>query len=278
MTGANRGLGFATTLALARRGARVVMACRDRSKGEAAAAEARSLVPGARLEVAALDLASLAAVRDFAAARLAAGEPLRALVNNAGPINALPKLGFTADGFEAFFGANHLGHFLLTNLLLPLLRAGAPSRVVVVSSLRHARVRAFDWDNLRGEKGYDQGAFYDRAKLANLWFAYALARRLEGSGVEVVAACPGFVPRTLMAGRIGARRLMFALLKRAPFARTPEAAGEDLARLAVDEGALAGARFFSSGRPARSSDLSRDEAAQERLWALSEGWTNLGPG
>ncbi len=254
VTGANRGIGFATARALVARGAHAILAVRDVK----------------------LDLASLESVRAFAAAYTASGQPLHALVNNAGPINALKGLELTRDGFETFFGVNHLGHFLLTALLLPALWASAPSRVITVSSTLHARTRDFDWDNLAGEKSYDQGAFYNRTKLANVWFAYALARRLEGSAVVSIAACPGFVPQTLMVGQSGLQGLMFRVLDRMPFTRTPQEAGDDFARFALDP-AFTGANgaFYSSGKLATSSDLSHDRDGQERLWALSRKLVGL---
>lgn len=276
VTGANRGIGFAATRALVGRGAHVIMAVRDLKRGEEAAANLRAERPDALLEVKKLDLGSLESVRTFAAAYIATGKPLHALINNAGPINALDKLEFTKEGFETFFGVNHLGHFLLTKLLLPVLNSSAPSRVMTVTSTRHTRVKSFDWDNLNGEKSYDQSAFYDRTKLMNLWFAYELGRRLEGTGVTSIAVCPGFVPQTLMVGRTGFSRWMFSLLDRMPFARKPEDAGNDLARLALDPAleAVAGT-FYSYGKPTRSSDLSHDLDAQKRLWALSEKCVGL---
>ena len=278
VTGANRGIGFATVRALVARGAHAILAVRDVKSGQDAAEKIRAEFPDASLEVMKLDLASLESVRTFAAAYKGSGQPLNALVNNAGPINALKGLELTRDGFETFFGVNHLGHFLLTELLLPALKTSAPSRVVTVSSTLHARTRDFDWDNLAGEKSYDQGAFYNRTKLANLWFAYALARRLEGSGVVSIAACPGFVPQTLMAGQSGLQSLMFRVLDRMPFTRTPQEAGDDLARFALDP-AFKGANsaFYSSGKLATSSQLSHDQGGQERLWALSRTLVGLEP-
>ncbi len=276
VTGANRGIGLATTKALAAKGAHVILAVRDLKSGEAAASQIRAVFKNASLEVMKLDLASLESVRTFAKAYIASGKPLHALINNAGPINARRQLEFTQDGFESFFGVNHLGHFLLTNLLLPVLKSSVPSRVITVSSIRHKAVKIFDWDNLKGEKSYEQGAFYNRTKLANIWFAYMLARQLEGSGVTSVAACPGFVPQTLMFGSTGFARLMFQVLDFMPFARKPAESGDDLARLALDP-AFEGANgvFYSYAKAVPSSELSHDRSSQERLWALSEKLVQL---
>ena len=278
VTGANRGIGFATARALAARGAHVILAVRDLKGGEQAASSLRAAFKDASLEVMKLDLASLESVRAFAAEYRASGRALHVLINNAGPINAKRKLELTPDGFETFFGVNHLGHFLLTNLLLPVLKASVPSRVITVSSLRHTGAKSFDWDNLKGEKSYDQGAFYNRTKLANLWFCYALARRLEGSGVTSVAACPGFVPQTLMVGRTGFSKLMFEVLDWMPFARKPQESGDEFARIALDaDYAGANGTFYSYGKITTSSELSHDQDNQERLWALSEKLVGLEP-
>ncbi len=270
VTGANRGIGLAVTKALVSRGAQVVMAVRDTQSGQAAASSLRQEIPAASLEVMQLDLSSLSNVRRFASEYLASGKPLHALVNNAAPISTQRKLEFTPDGFESLFGINYLAHFLLTNLLLPVLKSSAPSRVVMVSSIRHRPAKEFDWDNLKGQKSYDQSAFYNRTKLAGVWFTYALARRLEGTGVTAVAVCPGFVPQTLLPTTKGFSRLLYQILDRMPFARKPAASGEDFARIILDpDYAQANAAFFSYGKSEPSSELSYDVASQERLWALS---------
>ncbi len=271
ITGANRGVGFATARAVAARGAHIVLAVRDVTSGQEAATRICAEHKHATAEVLQLDLASLDSVRTFANNYAQSGKPLHALINNAGPIFANAKLAFTQDGFEMFFGVNHLGHFLLTNLLLPVLQNSAPSRIITVSSVLHKRAKDFDWQNLRGEKSYDQSAFYNRTKLANLWFSYALAKRLEGTGITSLAVCPGFVPQTLMVGKTGFSKLMFQVLDKMPFARKPHEAGEDIAKLALDL-ALQNttAKFFSYGQESVSSDLSYDKNLQEKLWTLSE--------
>ncbi len=278
VTGANRGIGFAISRALAAKGAHVIMAARDLKSAEDAASRIRAEFSKASLEVMKLDLAWLESIRNFAKTYIDLGKPLHVLINNAGPINALRKLELTQDGFESFFGVNHLGHFLLSNLLLPVLKSSAPSRVITVSSMRHMGVKSVDWDNLKGEKSYDQGAFYNRTKLANLWFSYALARKLEGTGVSSLAACPGFVPQTLMVGRTGFARLMFQVLDHMPFARKPQESGDDFAGLALDPAFEdANGLFYSYGKATPSSEFSHDLSSQERLWKLSEKLVQLDP-
>lgn len=212
VTGANSGLGLRASEALAAAGARVLMACRNSDRAAAAAKEVTAVATGAPPEVVTLDLADLDSVRAAASAVADRVDHLDVLLNNAG-VMAIP-LRRTAQGFELQFGTNHLGHFALTGHLLPLLLAGAgssalrdrpgagndPARVVTVSSTAHrgGRIR---WDDLNWERGYRKWSAYSQAKLANLLFAFELARRLEHSGARVVsvAAHPGYASTHLQA-------------------------------------------------------------------------------
>jgi NAD(P)-dependent dehydrogenase (short-subunit alcohol dehydrogenase family) len=190
VTGANSGIGFHAALQLARHGAEVVMACRSAERGQAALDRLRAAAPEAKVELAALDLADLASVREFADGQ--GGRPLDLLVNNAG-VMALPRR-TTADGFEMQFGTNHLGHFALTGLLLPALRAaGAPRVVTVTSGFAWAgRIR---FDDLQWERRYQKWGAYAQSKLANLLFTRELGRRVPE--VVSVAAHPGFAATNL---------------------------------------------------------------------------------
>ena len=193
VTGANSGLGWHTTLALAQRGAQVVMACRDRGKTDAAIARIRAQAPEAKLEFMALDLADLASVRAFAKAFAAGHSRLDILCNNAG-VMALPQRK-TKDGFEMQMGTNHLGHFALTGLLLPLLKATPGSRVISVASLAHRWTKGIDPEDLNLERRrYEKWDAYGKTKLANLLFTFELDRRLRaaGAGVITAAAHPGY--------------------------------------------------------------------------------------
>ena len=201
VTGANSGIGLITTRQLAKQGASVTLACRRTAEGEARAAEIREEIAGADIEVRELDLGSLASVRSFAAGYLADHEALHLLINNAGVMNT-PE-GKTADGFETQIGVNHLGHFLLTELLLDVMTRSAPARVVILSSCFHdeamGREGVIHLDDLHfAERKYDGWAAYAQAKLANLLHAKELARRLEGSGVTAVSVHPGWVRTNLM--------------------------------------------------------------------------------
>jgi NAD(P)-dependent dehydrogenase (short-subunit alcohol dehydrogenase family) len=200
VTGANSGLGVATARDLARAGATVVLACRSTAKADQAAASIRADVPNAALEVAPLDLADLASVREFAEHRAAPGLAVDLLINNAGIMAAPRRL--TKDGFESQFGTNHLGHFALTGLMLPaLLRAPAP-RVVTVSSHLH-RSGTMHFDDLQGERKYSRWGAYGQSKLANLMFCFELQRRATEAGGRAgapllsVAAHPGYASTNL---------------------------------------------------------------------------------
>lgn len=284
VTGGNRGIGFATALALAKRGAHVIITSRDAQRGEQAAAQVRAVVSGASIEVMTLDLASLTNIHTFATAVLSKGMPLHALINNAGAIGLGKEIQFTQDGFELEFGINHIGHFLLTKLLMPALKQAAPARVITVSSIRHipgkgGKGAQFDFDNLKGERGYDPRVFYNNTKLANVWFTQELQRRHGADGLVAIAACPGFVPQTLGATKSGVSAFVYnRVLMLIPAARTADVSGEELMALALDsQYENAGGKFFADGREMRSSDESYDEAKAARLWTLSEEWTTLKP-
>lgn len=201
VTGANSGIGRVTVEQLAKQGATVVLACRRVEEGERARAEIAAAGAKGKVEVAALDLAKLASVRDFAASFLAKHDALHGLVNNAGVMNT-PR-GKTADGFETQLGTNHLGHYLLTQLLLDRLKESAPSRIVCVSSCYHdvaqGREGRIDFDDLQFEKrDYDGWTAYAQSKLANVLHARALASRLSGTGVTAVSVHPGWVRTALI--------------------------------------------------------------------------------
>jgi NAD(P)-dependent dehydrogenase (short-subunit alcohol dehydrogenase family) len=201
VTGSNSGIGRTTVEQLARQGAQVILACRRTDEGERARGEILSSgVPGT-IEVMRLDLGDLSSVRAFAHAFRAKHSKLHGLVNNAGVMNT--PAGKTKDGFETQFGTNHLGHFLLTELLLDVLKASAPSRIVNLSSCYHdvavGRKGEILFDDLQFERTkYDGWKAYAQSKLANLLHARELARRLEGTGVTAVSVHPGWVRTPLI--------------------------------------------------------------------------------
>jgi retinol dehydrogenase 12 len=190
ITGANSGIGKETAVDLAKRGGKIYIACRDQQRANAALKEIKERSGSENVHFLQLDLASMDSIRTFSRKFHELESQLHILICNAG-IMACPK-GLTKDGFEMQLGTNHLGHFLLTNLLLDLLKAGAPSRVVVVSSLFHivGKIRRSD---LMGEKFYFRWFAYASSKLANILFARELAKRLEGTGITVNSLHPGAV-------------------------------------------------------------------------------------
>ena len=198
VTGATAGLGLVSATELAARGASVTMAVRDVARGERAARIIREAYPGAVVSVARLDLASLASIREFSSAYIKSHKRLDILMNNAG-IMGVPQREVTADGFEAQFGTNHLGHFALTGLLLPLIKKTPGARIVTVSSNLH-KTGVMNFDDLMGGVKYKAWAAYGQSKLANLLFTSELQRRLVAAKVDAIAAAahPGWSNTSLM--------------------------------------------------------------------------------
>jgi retinol dehydrogenase-13 len=288
VTGGNSGIGAVTVGQLAKQGATVVLACRRPAEGERVRAELVKAGARGTIEVRALDLASLASVRAFAKDLLASHAALSGLVNNAGVMNT--PAGKTADGFETQFGTNHLGHYLLTELLLGALEKGAPSRIVNLSSCYHdvaqGRQGRIDFDDPSFERRpYDGWEAYAQSKLANLLHAKQLAKRLAGKGITPVSVHPGWVRTNLvksfmpvwaqnyvlrpflrLSGMIepweGAQTTLYALLS----PEVPAHAGAYFSQLGMyrDKAANGG------GWPLRSPNPNaHDDAAAERLDALS---------
>ncbi len=265
VTGCNTGIGRATAEALAARGGRVFLACRSEERARPVLDAIRGA--GGSAEVVAVDLGSLASVRSAAHAFLARGEPLHVLVNNAGVAGFR---GLTEDGFERHFGINHLGHFLLTKLLLPRLRESAPARIVNVSSQVHVYVRRLDWEALRRPtRTLTSFREYMVSKLCNVLFNRELARGRAGAGVHSYALHPGvvrseiwreapwplrpFLQRVLQTVEDGARTSLYC-------ATSPEVEGHD-------------GRYYDGSREAKQGPLAGDEALARLLWERSETWT-----
>ncbi|MDI5961459.1 oxidoreductase [Streptomyces sp. SL13] len=284
VTGANSGIGYCAARGLARRGARVLLACRSERRGQAAAERLRAEVPGARTAYRHLDLSDLTSVRDFAGDF--EGDRLDLLVNNAGVMGV--PYGRTADGFETQFGVNHLGHFALTGLLLPKLLATAGARVVTVSSALHA-LADIDPGDLNSEHGYRRWIAYGRSKTANLLFTHELSRRLAAAGSTVVAAAahPGYADTNLIAaGAAPENRALLVRLGRISnrLVAQPAAAGALPTLYAATAAGVRPDDFVGPrlqgwrGAPARSwrAPWTRDDAAAERLWTASQTMTGVG--
>ncbi len=269
LTGASSGIGKQTTLELARRGAHVVMACRDLDKARAAQREIEADAAfSGRLELREIDLASFDSIRAFADAANAELERIDVLVNNAGVFPQ--KAAKTADGFELQLGANHLGSFLLTMLLLDKLKASAPSRIVHLTSMLH-RKGAIDFESFRGEKPYKASVAYNQSKLANLLFSNELARRLEGTGVTSNAVHPGAIATDIVRDMPWIARKAVGFM----FKGVEEGAKGPL-MLACDPG-LEGAtgRYWMETTEKQPSDDALDEALAKRLWDESCRLTGL---
>jgi NAD(P)-dependent dehydrogenase (short-subunit alcohol dehydrogenase family) len=282
ITGANSGLGLATTRHLARRGAHVVLAVRDEAKGQRAAAEISDARPGASLEVRRLDLADLDSVRAFAAGVHVDGVRVDVLVNNAGVM--APPRALSPQGHELQFASNHLGHFALTGLLLDLLQAGRDPRVVTVSSIGHHGGR-IHFDDLTGAQKYARVQFYDQSKFANVLFALELDRRLRaaGSPVRSLLAHPGVTATNLQtSGPTGLIRLGGAIVHRL-FAQDVEKGVLPQLYAATAPDAQSGQFYGPDGwrelrgypTTVRPDPAAEDPGTARRLWQLSEELTGV---
>lgn len=271
ITGATSGIGRVAALEIARRGAKLTLVGRDRARSEATVRDIRAQSGNGEVDFLLADLSSQQSIRELAREFLARGQPLHVLVNNAGVFELRRSL--TADGIETVFAVNHLGYFLLTNLLLERLKESAPARIVNVASDAHSW-GTIDFDDLGGERSYRSMRIYGRSKLANILFTYELARRLEGTGVTVNCLHPGAVATRLGAQNGAIARFLIGLLR--PFMRSPEAGAETVIQLAAspEVSGITG-KYFIDCREARSSKKSCDAAVARRLWEVSAAMTGL---
>ncbi|MCT2588795.1 SDR family oxidoreductase [Streptomyces sp. N2-109] len=282
ITGANSGLGLETTRQLARRGAHVIMAVRNQRKGEDAARRLRDEIPGARLQLRALDLADLDSVRSLAADLRSEGAVIDVLVNNAGIMGAVRSL--SPQGHESQFATNHLGHFALTGLLLDTLPSGPDPRIVTVTSFTHSRGR-IDFEDLSGERKYSPMRAYTQAKLANALFGLELDRRLRarGSAIRSVLAHPGYANTPMQ--RTGPNAVARSLtgLAGALTAQPAEVGALSLLYAATAQAAQGGDLIGPDGPRAKKghptaltpAPSATDQAAARRLWEVSEELTKV---
>jgi len=277
VTGANTGIGFETARALAEKGATVILACRDTSKGTEAAERIRARKPYAKIEAMELDLADFASVRTFVERFNGRHDRLDLLINNAGVM--IPPYSKTKEGFELQFGTNHLGHFALTGLLLDRIVGTPDSRIVNVSSMAHKRGK-LDFDDLQWEKRtYSATQAYCDSKIANLYFTFELQRRLSrsGSAVVVTASHPGWTSTDLQ------RHSNLLRILNRPFAQKPQAGAWPTLLAAVDPSARGGEYYGPDGfmeikgHPTRvqPNTLSQDRDIAARLWEVSEYLTGV---
>jgi retinol dehydrogenase 14 len=271
VTGGSGGIGRATALGLARMGAHVAIAGRDRGRTEGAAGELRA-AGGGRVDMFVADLSSQSQVRRLAEEALQRLSRIDVLVNNVG--GHWNTRHVTADGLERTFALNHLAPFLLTNLLLDRLQQSVPARVVTVSSNAHAQGR-IDFDDLQGERSYSGARAYSQSKLANVLFTYELARRLPATSVTANALHPG-VTRTSFGAEDpgGVQRLLVPLMR--PFMKAPaQGAATSIHLASAPDLEQVTGRYFANSKPKRSSKRSYDEAAAARLWRVSADLVGL---
>lgn len=266
ITGASAGIGLECAVKIARAGARTVLVARNKAKGEATVAQVKQRAGATDVSLMLCDFAVQDQVRALAADTLKSHDRLDILINNAGAVNDARVV--TADGLEATFAVNHLGYFLLTNLLLDLLKKSAPARIVNVASRGHYQ-GTLDFDNLQYENGgYGIMSAYSRSKLGNVLFSAELARRLAGTNVTVTSLHPGAVATDIWAGAPWFARPLVNLAKL--FMLTPEEGGNRIAHLAMSpevEGQTGG--YYDKYKLKTPSKLARDEALAKKLWDIS---------
>jgi len=270
VTGANSGIGKVTALALARMGSHVVMLCKNKERGEAAHKEIIQVSGNSNVDLMICDLSDMDSVHAFANDFLLRYNRLDVLVNNAG--GYFDRRIMTPDGYEYTFAANHLGHFLLTNRLIDLIRHSAPARIINVSSNAH-QTGHIRFNDLMGEKRYIGWMAYSQAKLANILFTYELDRRLTGTRVTANAVHPGFVNTNFANNTYSFIRPLVRLAQ--CFARSPEKGAETSIYLASSpevEG-ISGKYFFNK-KERRSNRESYDKEIARRLWDVSEDLVN----
>ncbi len=271
VTGATSGMGQVTALRLAQQGATVVIAGRNPDKTQATAQALQRQAPQGEVRAIVADLSSLEQVRAPAQAYRDAYPRLDVLVNNAGGMFGRRQL--SVDGLEMTFAVNYFAPFLLTNLLLDRLQASAPARVITIASTMHAG-KAVPFADMTHEKSYKTLQVYGESKLLAIMFTYALARRLEGTGVTANALHPGVVATNI--GKDAGTMLRTVFTLAAPLELSAEQGARTAIYLASSpEVATVSGRYFVKGKPARSSDASNDVVAQGRLWAVGEQMTGL---
>lgn len=266
VTGSTNGIGRAAAVELARLGATVVLGCRDMRRGQEAAASIKTETGNADIHVLCGDLSSRRATQEMAAEFKRRFPLLHVLVNNAGAV--VPTRRLSEEGVEMTFALNHLGYFHLTRLLMDRLRAGAPSRIVIVASDTHKYVR-LDFDDLQSGRRYSSLRAYARSKLENVLFSEELARRLDGTGITVNCLHPGGIRSNFYSNASGINLLYFRLLGWT--LRSPERGAETVVYLAASkevEGSTGG--YYIDCRRAPLSRYRQDAAAAKQLWEISE--------
>lgn len=272
ITGANSGIGKEAALALARKGTTVIMVCRNQARGETARNEIICESNDQTVDLLVADLSSQNSIRELASQVQNRYDALHVLINNAGA--AFMRRQETVDGIERTFALNHLGYFLLTNLLLDMLKRSQPSRIVNVASAAH-RDAALDLDDVQMSKSYSGMKAYANSKLANILFTYELDRRLHSgasndSVVTVNALHPGVVRTNIWGNAVRPLGPVVNLLGRFAMRSPQEGAATPIYLASAPEVAGVSGRYFIDCKPTQSSDASYDEKTARRLWEISE--------
>jgi retinol dehydrogenase 14 len=275
VTGATSGIGLEAARSLARQGAKVALVGRDAGKTAGCVEEVRRGAPGAEVTSFLCDFSRQADVRRLADDVLAKFDRLEVLVNNAGTV--FPNRTLTGDGIEATFAVNHLGYFLLTQLLLDRIVRGAPARIVNVASIAH-RTATMNFDDLFFERGYRVMRAYGRSKLGNVMYTRALAKKLAGTGVTVNCLHPGTVATNIWSQAPAWTKPLLALLRKVAMI-SAERGGQRIVHLvASPQLSETTGQYFEKDQPVYPSRLAQDEPVAQRLWEVSERLTRLTPG
>ncbi len=267
VTGCSAGIGKVTARELAKMGATVVMVCRNRAKGEAVLAEIKEASGNAQVDLIVADLSELAQVRRVVDEFKQNYTQLHVLINNAGGINSEHKV--TSDGLEYTFATNYLAPFLLTQLLLDVLKESAPTRIVNVSSVAHTQGKV-DFADLQGAQRYRFTRAYGQSKLAQIYFTYELASQLEGRNVTVNALHPGAVASNFNDGMKGIAHVIGSVIYFLAGISVEKGAQTTLYLATSPEVEGVSGKYFSDCKETASSTLSYDIAIRQRLWDVSQ--------
>lgn len=272
ITGANSGIGKETAIELAKMGANIVMVCRSRKRGEKALEEIKEMANSEKIELYIADLADQRSIRSMVERFKKSHDKLHVLINNAGVM--LSKRTTTPEGYESTFAINHLGHFLLTNLVLDMLKASSSARIINVSSSAHkfAKLNFDDIDNEHKYRGYRT---YANSKLFNILFSYELARRLEETGITVNALHPGVIRTNLGKNNTNKLIKLMSFIFRL-FMMSPEKGARTTVYLASSpEVENVNGKYFVNRKQKKSSKISYEQTLQNKLWEISADLTNV---
>nr|XP_020459543.1 retinol dehydrogenase 12-like [Monopterus albus] len=265
ITGANTGIGKETAIDLAKRGAKVIMACRDMEKAEAAVKEVIEKSGSENVLCKKLDLSDIKSIREFAETINKEEPKVNILINNAGVM--MCPYGKTADGFELQIGVNHMGHFLLTHLLIDLIKRSAPARIISVSSMAHSW-SSINLEDINSEKSYDKRKAYAQSKLANILFTRSLAKRLEGTSVTTYSLHPGVIQTDLYRHLNGPQQFLMKIIS--PFTKSSVQGAQTTIYCAVEPSLVKeSGGYYSDCAPANCSADGKNDELAEKLWELS---------